>query len=203
MIEDKTKKEIEKLIGEIESKSAAEIVCAVSDGSERYRYVVFLYAALSALILPFLLLALKVKLSGIDLIWMQIALFLFVSFSLEYSDIKYSLIPKKMKYNRCNAMAYYQFHKIGVDKTSNHKAILILVCLKERYIKIVADSEIDKRVGYETWQKIVQNFINSAKKGELDKALIDTVKECGEILQKEFPRDKDAKNELSNEVIEI
>ena len=203
MITDKTKKEIKKLIEDIESKSSAEIVCAVSDKSERYRYIIFLYAALAALVLPFLLMGFGVDLSGANLIWTQIALFLFISFVLEYSDIKYRLIPKKIKKSRCSDLAYYQFHKIGVDKTSNHKAILILVCLKERFVKIVADSEIDKRVGEETWKKIVANFIKSAKMGEIDKALIDTVKECGDILKKEFPRDNDSKDELSNDVVEI
>ena len=203
MITDKTKKEIKELIEDIESKSSAEIVCDVSDKSERYRYIIFLYAALAALVLPFLLMGFGVDLSGANLIWTQIALFLFISFVLEYSDIKYRLIPKKIKKSRCGDLAYYQFHKIGVDKTSNHKAILILVCLKERFVKIVADSEIDKRVGEETWKKIVANFIKSAKAGELDKALIDTVKECGDILKKEFPRDNDSKDELSNDVVEI
>jgi len=203
MIEDKTKKEIEKLIGEIESKSSAEIVCVVSDGTQKYRYIIFLYAALAALALPFLLMFAGIVLNGVGLIWFQVALFLFISFVLEYSDIKYTLIPKKIKYNRCNDMAYYQFHKIGVDKTSNHKAILILVCLKERYIKIVADSEISKKIDSNVWKKVVKEFIAYAKEGRVDEGIVKIIKECGEVLKREFPRDKDSKDELSNEVVEI
>ncbi len=203
MIDTNVKRNIKELIEDIESKSSAEIVCVVSDATQRYRYIIFLYSALAALILPFLLMAIRVDLSGANLIWMEIAIFMFVSFVLEYSDVKYLLMPKSIKKSRCNDMAYYQFHRIGVNKTSNHKAILILVCLKERFVKIVADSEIDKRVGEETWKKIVTDFIKIAKTNEIDRAIIDTIKECGEILKKEFPRDSDSKDELSNDVVEI
>ncbi len=197
------KETIENHIKNIEADSSAEIVCVVANASDKYRYIIFLYSALIALIAPLALFLFGLEFGNLKIIEFQILLFLFISFVLEYSDFKYKLIPKRIKQNRCEKLALYQFYKLGINKTSNHKAILILICIKEKYIRIVADSEIDKIVSQNTWDEIVKNFIGFVKKQKLGEGILYTINECGKILTKDFPRDKNSKDELQNDIIEI
>ncbi len=197
------KKKIKDHIEDIESKSSAELVCVVTNSSDKYEYILFLYAALFAFIAPFVIKLFNDNFSKIYLYQIEIIVFIFVFFVLKYSNIKYNLIPKKVKWEKCRKLAYGQFFSIGVNKTENHKAILVLICLKERYIKVIADEEINEKVSQEKWQNIVKNFITFAKKDDLSNAILKIIDECGEILKKEFPRDATSKDELSNDVIEL
>jgi putative membrane protein len=199
----KTKEQIKNHIKKIESKTSAEIVCVVTEKSDRYRYIIFLYSALLALVSPFILIFIGVNFADFKMVEFQILVFLFISFLLEYSDFKYKIIPKHIKQNRCEKLAFYQFQKIGVNKTSNHKALLLLVCIKERYIKIVADSEIDKVIPQDIWRNIVKNFVEFAKKDKIEEGILNIIEECGKILTKKFPRDKNSVDELKDDVIEI
>ncbi len=199
----KIKEHIKNHITKIESKSSAEIVCVVAEKSDRYRYIIFLYSAFLALITPFILIFIGMNFTDFKMIEFQVLVFLFILFLLEYSDFKYKIIPKHIKQNRCEKLAFYQFQKIGVNETSNHKAILLLVCIKERYIRVVADSEVSKVVSQKEWEKVVKNFIEFAKKDKMEEGILNIVDECGKILVENFPRDNHSKNELSNDVVEI
>lgn len=199
-----TKKKIEEMITKIESKSDAEIAVVIADRCDRYRYSIFLYAFLFTLVVPFF-----IKLSGMyfdqnEIFALMMATFLFVTVTLEYSNFKYKIIPKKVKIDRCENIAFKQFRKLGVNKTKNHKAILIFISIKERYIRILADKNVNDKASQDFWSEIVKDFAKYAKEQDIDIALLSIVKKCGEFLEKNFPRNNKIKdNELSNEVFEI
>ena len=203
-INEDTKSKIKNMIGEIESKSDAEVVVVVTDSCDRYRYSIFLYAFLSTLIVPFL-----IKLSGINFdqnetFALMMATFLFVTVSLEYSEFKYKIIPKKVKIDRCESVAFKQFEKLGINKTANHKALLIFVSVKERHIRVLADKNINDKASQDFWNEIVYDFSKLTKEQDINSALLSIVKKCGDFLEKNFPRSSKTKdNELSNEVLEI
>jgi len=203
-IDEDTKLKIKKMIGQIESKSDAEVAVVVADNCDRYKYSIFLYAVLSVLIVPFLIKLLGIYLDQIQLFSLMVATFLFVSITLEYSEFKYKIIPKKVKIDRCESVAFTQFEKLGINKTKNHKALLIFVSIKERYIRIVADKNINDKASQDFWNELVVDFSRSVKVQDINSALLSTLKQCGDFLKKNFPRSNKTKdNELSNEVVEI
>ncbi len=197
------KENIKNRIKEIESKSSAEIVCVIANSADKYRYIIFIYSALLALMMPFLLLLIGKRFDALGMSEIELLFFAFFAFILEYSDIKYKIIPKYIKKHRCKKLAFYQFYKLKVNTTSNHKAILILVCKKEKYIKIVVDSAINKKVPNKIWDKIVKDFIPYAKSDNLYKGILHILDKVEEIYIKNFPRDELSKDELNNDVIEI
>ena len=199
-----TKKNIKKLIDKIESTSDAEVRVVVAHSCDRYRYSIFVFSFFIALLTPFAIKASKISLIQTNLITLSIAVFLFVSFVLEYSDIKYKIIPKKVKKDRCEKTAFNQFYKLGINKTKNHKAILLFVSLEERYIRVIADKNIKKKIDDSFWKSIVQEFVYFAKDGKIDEGLLQIVKKCGGILEKNFPKTNiEKENELSNEIVEM
>ncbi len=203
-LNDKTKKKIKETIEQIEQKSDAEVVVVVANNCNRYRYSIFLYALLSMLIVPFLIKLSGISFDNIQLFSLMIATFLFVGISLEYSKFKYKIIPKKVKMHRCEEMAFKQFERLGINRTKNHKALLIFVSLNERYIRVIADKNIDDKANENLWRELVSDFSKCAKEQGINDALLLMVSRCGDFLKNNFPReDKIKENELSNEVVEI
>ena len=133
----------------------------------------------------------------------SVVIFLFAFFSLLYNPYTYKIVPKSIKRTRCDDFALYQFGKLGIGKTSSHKAILVFICQRERFIRIVADKQIDDIVPDDTWQKIVSQFISQAKDGQIAKGVLHVVENCGKILTEKFPKVGQNRDELENDVIEI
>jgi len=196
------KRSIKELIDKIESKSSAEIVVAVTDYIGNSKLILFLYSLIFTSIAAVLLGTLfgnNYKLVA----EFSVVIFLFAFFSLLYNPFTYKIIPKSIKRARCDDFALYQFEKLGIDKTSSHKAILIFICQRERFIRIVADKQIDDIVPNDTWQKIVSQFISQAKAGQIAKGVLHVVENCGKILTEKFPKAGQSRDELDNDVIEI
>ena len=203
-INEDTKNKIKDMIGEIESKSDAEVVVVVADNCDRYRYSIFLYAFLATLIVPFLIRLSSINFDQNETFALMTATFLFVTVSLEYSEFKYKIIPKKVKIDSCESIAFNQFKKLGINKTANHKAILIFVSIKERYIRVIADKNIDKKIGKEFWKELVQEFAKEVKDSSVDSAMINIVNKCGKVLIDNFPTTTQIQeNEIPNDVVEI
>lgn len=196
------KKNIKRLIGEIESKSSAEIMVAVTNSLENSKYMIFLYSILFTIISLAILIFFNIS-SYKMLAEFALIIFPFIYFILLYNPFTYMLIPKSVKRKRCDDFALYQFNKLGVNRKSSHKAILIFICLRERFIRVIADKRIDDIVPNDTWQKIISDFITHAKDDKIAVGILQAVDDCGDILIKNFPKDSESTEELSNDVIEI
>ncbi len=197
------KNRIKKRIEEIEAKSSAEIVVAVTEYAKGYGNLTFVYTFVFTLFFALLYLLMGYKMQNILFVEIVVATCLFIYFILSNSSLMSKISPKMSTQKRCEDFALSQFAKLGIDKTSNHKAILIFVCLKSRYIRVIADKEIDRVVKDETWQDIVLNFVKKAKEDKIADGILEIVDSCGEILMQNFPRDEESKDELSNEVLEV
>jgi len=202
-LNDSEKKSIKKLIGEIESKSSAEIVVAVTNSLENSKYMVFLYSLFLTIVSLVILIFFNINGGYKILIEFTVTIFLFIYFIILYNPFTYMIIPKSIKRKRCDDFALYQFNKLGVNTKSSHKAVLVFICLRERFIRVVADKKIDDIVPNDTWQKIISGFITHAKDNKIAIGILQVVDECGHILIKNFPKDGEPTEELSNDVIEI
>jgi putative membrane protein len=80
---------------------------------------------------------------------------------------------------------------------------MFFVSYDEKYVEIIADKEISKKIDDEYWQVIVKEFIKDVKNNNLSNGYVKAIKSCSEILVKNFPIQTDDENELSNEVIEL
>lgn len=99
-------------------------------------------------------------------------------------------------------LALLEFSKLGMEKTKDRTGVLILLLLSERAFQIIADEGIHKKVEDGTWDRIAGRMSLHFKEGKFSDGIAEAVKAVGEILSKHFPRTRDDRNELSNQVVE-
>jgi len=87
--------------------------------------------------------------------------------------------------------------------TKDRTGILIMVSLFERRVEILADTGINAKVPKDTWQGIMTDMIGRIKSDNLTEGFCVAVRECGEVLAKDFPGRRDNPDEISNKVIVV
>ncbi len=76
-----------------------------------------------------------------------------------------------------------------------------MASLLERRAEILADTGINAKVPLDTWQGILTDMTGTIKSGDLTEGTCTAVRECGEVLAKDFNGDHDNPNEISNKII--
>jgi len=97
--------------------------------------------------------------------------------------------------------ALQAFFSRELHATKDRTGILIMVSLLEHRVEILADTGINAKVSSDIWQKIVNDMIASIKSGDLTAGFCTAVRECGEVLAKDFPGTHKNPDEISNKVI--
>lgn len=85
--------------------------------------------------------------------------------------------------------------------TKDRTGILIMVSLFEHRVEILADTGINAKVAKDTWQEIMADMISRIKSENLTEGFCIAVRECGDILAKDFPGTHDNPDEISNKLI--
>ena len=97
--------------------------------------------------------------------------------------------------------ALQAFFSRNLHATKDRTGILIMVSLLEHRVEILADTGINAKVSRDTWQRIVTDMIGRIKSDNLTEGFCIAVRECGEVLAKDFPGTHDNPDEISNKVI--
>jgi uncharacterized membrane protein len=92
------------------------------------------------------------------------------------------------------------FTKLGMHKTQERNGVLFYIATVSHKIAVVGDEGIYQKLGAEFWYKLVQQLIDQFKVGKKSDALAAAILECGKQLGAFFPRQKNDKDELSNEI---
>ena len=86
----------------------------------------------------------------------------------------------------------------GLHRTQGGTGILILICLFEHRVQVLADRGIFSAVTPETWQQVADLVSAGIREGRTADALCEAIASCGELLAEKFPPRADDKNELPN-----
>lgn len=97
--------------------------------------------------------------------------------------------------------ALQAFISLDLHATKDRTGILIMASLFERRVEILADTGINAKVSKDTWQGIVADMIGKIKSGDLTEGFCTAVRECGDVLAKDFPGTHDNPNEISDKII--
>jgi len=99
-------------------------------------------------------------------------------------------------------IAEKKFFELGMHKTAERNAILILVAPRAQKFAVVGDEGVHKKCGPAFWQHLVEAMRAHFKREEFTDALVEAIESAGRLLAEHFPRLTSDRNELSNEVIE-
>ncbi len=200
-------KEIESLITTIETKTDGEVLPVIAKQSQNYKPYSLLMALISlAILMPafaylnqltvisnlaFWILSISVLLISL-LIFPQIMnTACFVSFLSQLTNNK-DIIRQK---------AYLEFYANNIGKTQFKTGVLIYISLLEKQIVVLADKAINERVGPEQWAHTVTAITKGIQEKNLFQGLQNGLKECGQILEKEFPHTSIQANQLPDRLI--
>jgi putative membrane protein len=199
----KEKELISKRIENLEKSSSAELVAVVTKRSKRYKYIASILNICIVFSISFFI-TFFTTFSNIELLQIQLLVFIGIFLLLErFDNLILYFLPKAYKKAKASQNAHEQFFNLGLNRTKTNQAIMFFVSLDEKYVEIITDTTICKKIKDEYWQIIIDEFILDVKKNELSKGYLKAIESCSHILIKEFPIQENDKNELSNDVIEL
>lgn len=197
------KARIRQAIEDVEHRTAGELVTVIAQQSDDYLYIPTLWAALLALAVPGVIGYLPFDTLHAHSYLTQFIVFVVLAVLFQWPPVKLRLIPRYVKVQRARRLALEQFLAQDLHHTSQRTGILLFVSVAEHYVEIIADKGINDAVAAGTWDKIVNQFINAVKRGQVAGGFITAIQQCGEVLIEHFPVTAEDENELPNHLIEL
>lgn len=203
ILNEKEQELISKEIENLERFSSAELVAVITQKSSNYKYAGLLISIFFVFFSSFILYFLK-ELSILELLQYQLLIFVGINLLFEnYKKLVLKILPQNYKHQKASLYAKEQFNNLGLNRTKTKQAIMFFVSLDEKYVEIITDKEISKKIPDEFWQQLVQEFIDDVKKEDFLNGYLKALKTSKAILIQHSPIQENDKNELSNEVIEL
>jgi putative membrane protein len=204
LIDEAGAKKIAERIAAIERETDAELVTVLARRSDDYGFIPTLWAALAALLTPWLL-----ELAPLaDSYWLEArhglvaqgAVFVALAVLLRWAPIQRRVVPRSVQVWRASSLARRQFLEQGLHHTRGATGVLVFVSEAEHYVEILADRGIDAHVGHEGWQKIVDAFTAHIREGRVLDGFLECIDACGMLLVEHVPASEE-KNELPNHLV--
>jgi putative membrane protein len=197
------KERIRQAVQKAEKSTSGEFVTVIAKKSDDYLHIPLLWASVLSLLVPVIFLFILKIHNGFLIFNVQAATLVFFFLVLQIDFLKMLFVPRAVKQLRARRNAYLQFYEQGVSNTKDRSGILLFVSMAERYVEIIADEGINKKVDGNFWEIIVNEFILKVKENRIEEGFIDTIEKCSEILSRHFPIKPNDKNELSDHLIEL
>lgn len=98
------------------------------------------------------------------------------------------------------AVAQRVFNHLGMDKTRDRNAVLILLEVDRREFAIIGDEGIDKVVPADFWESERDLMQTHFRQGEFARGIALAIGQVGEKLKEFFPHQSDDINELPDTI---
>lgn len=183
-----------------ESRTSGEIVVVVASESDSYLYAPVLWAALTALVIPWPLIFLTWA-TVQSIFALQLVVFAGLVAFLSMPAFKHAIVPGAIKRQRVHRRAVEQFLAQSMHATKSRTGVLIFVSLGERHAVVLADTGIDDKVAAGTWETMVGALTSRLSQGEAVDGLVEAITQAGELLARHFPPCPADPNELPNHLI--
>jgi putative membrane protein len=140
-------------------------------------------------------------------LWVFLAAFLLLYLPCKWlirfcPPLKRSLITDQEITDEVAEKALVSFVERELHHTRDNTGILILICLFEHRVQILADRGINAVVPPHTWDAIVAELTTGIREGHACDALCHAIEKCGELLTNNFPIRHDDTDELPNLILE-
>jgi uncharacterized membrane protein len=92
------------------------------------------------------------------------------------------------------------FERLAMHRTEHRAGVLVYVAVTDRKLAVIGDAGIHQRVGQDYWDALVARVLAHLRAGHPRDGLVHAVEEVGAALAVHFPRPRDDRNELSDQV---
>lgn len=211
---DKLKK-ISEAVKDAEKKTSGEIATAFIKRSDDYYLYRFLFSVIIGFIYYEIILLLIDDIESFMrsafwdfdytyilnfVVFSLLLVIIFVFFISKINPILRFIVFKKVKNKRVHQRALRHFVEAGVYDTRDKTGILIFISEMEKRVELIADRGINEKIEQNQWNEIVNNIVRGIKEEKWEERLVESIKMCGELLEKHFPIKPDDTNELKNEI---
>ena len=170
-----------------EARTSARLAVVTVPISDRYALYPIIFGAIAAMAV----------LAALALFWSALSLrtgffasavaFAAVSFLFEWLPLRLMLIPKHAKHWECWELSHRSFAARVLAQTDRKPGIVLFVSLGERYVEIVTDRDVDLRVPQSTWDAVIADFTDAARKGRVADGIVNAVEACAKVLETHYP----------------
>jgi uncharacterized membrane protein len=98
--------------------------------------------------------------------------------------------------------AQKKFIQLGMHKTRERNAILILVAPRAQKFAVVGDEGVHQKCGEKFWQDLVARMREHFLREDFTQALLEAIGSVGQVLARHFPKAAGSANELPDDVVE-
>ncbi|MHB9880475.1 TPM domain-containing protein [Pacificimonas sp. ICDLI1SI03] len=212
---------VSQAIGAAEQMTSGEIFCVFTEGADDHVVVPLGLAALSALLLPPLLLWFGVlDPAWVDLGWsaggaagvretvtLMVAasaiLFALTWLIVSLGKIRYRLAPASLREFAVHRAAMEAFLSHGIHLTEGRTGVLIFLSRLDRHAEIIADEGIYTKVDETIWGDTVSAILSHARSGDIAGGFVAAVENAGNVMAEHFPPGAEKPNELPDRLIEV
>ncbi len=99
------------------------------------------------------------------------------------------------------AFAQSEFIRLGMQRTSEHNAVLFMVAPLSQKFAVVGDEAVHQKCGAAFWQELAGVMTGHFKLGEFTAGLLHGIGRAGTLLAEHFPHHPGDKNELPDQII--
>lgn len=214
-IDEKAKSQIDQTIKDVEMKTSGEIAVAIAPESDSYSfYELFFGVIIGAVTFTALILLSNQIIPALEKHFWEMPKWFFAVFSGMISFfvialifivtniplIDRKIIPLSAKNEAVETAAESTFFRAGINKTKEASGILIYVSYLEQKVRILADFGIASKIKVSAWNQIAKDLADNLKSNATE-AICKAVKDCGKILEENFPAKEENPDEISNELI--
>jgi uncharacterized membrane protein len=98
--------------------------------------------------------------------------------------------------------AQKKFVQLGMNKTRERNAILILVAPRVQKFAVIGDEGVHQKSGEKFWKELVEKMRGHFLREEFTDALVEGIESAGQLLARYFPKTGGSTNELPDEIVE-
>lgn len=193
-------RQVAEAIARVERDTDAELVTVLAARADDYAYIPLLWASLLALIVPGIVHYVTGWLNMHTLLLVQWVSFIVLCLVFRIPSITTHLIPRSVRHWRASNLARRQFLEQNLHHTVGGTGVLIFVCEAERYVEILVDEGISRRLDNKNWDPIVAAFTRRVKQGQTLQGFVTCIEACGELLKVHVPVTH-VRNELPNRLV--
>jgi len=119
----------------------------------------------------------------------------------KYHPLRTAFLGVKRREHAVVHRAIRAFHEKGLNRTKERTGVLFFISLLEHKVWVLADKGIHEKIGQETLNSFAAKVSRGIAEGRACDALCEAIKEAGELLANHFPKTKDDKDELPDDVM--
>ena len=193
-------RQVAQAIARVERQTDAELVTVLAARADDYAYIPLLWASLLALVVPGVVHYASGWMNMHSLLLTQWVSFVVLCLVFRLPALTSYLIPRSVRHWRASNLARRQFLEQNLHHTVGSTGVLVFVSEAERYVELLVDEGISRRLDNQAWETIVSTFTAQVKQGQTLAGFIACIEACGELLKEHVPLTHE-RNELPNRLV--